>query len=400
MATSLLIEPANWTGMTYPEILRMLWQATGERLQTCAPDRFNNFRNQTQKLDYMTMLRNITSALKNMLNEEFSGFWNPAFDPFAQAFPPTFVTQDLTWNMTDMLADIGDAFFYDFSTAYNAPPTPFFNYTVGYRQGVDTGMPAYLVQYYNMITRLKKPVMDWQLVKNQFEYGLWDEGVETSSVANGERTPGSNSGLRSRRLTLFMEGQSVGYGSPFNDPYEPWPAVQPDHDADYGLIYQFPPNTGSSRPGAPGTVLELEPRDFLITTTFARFQAAAVDTLGVKDGQDAAYTRVRTNLNYQNFSSGALNGITGRPRDVQWLAYTLDEPDGDLGNPFLKNQLFWVDQTFTGDNADDLFLGDFPGRGAAPDIPVGESQGFQYHLWQLTLFEDWDYEGGYDYYTP
>lgn len=406
MAASLLIPPADWQGYTYMEIVRMLWQATGERLKVSAPDAQNTFPNQTQKLDYMTYLRNISSAIKSMLNEQYSGFSNPAFDPLTQPFPPTFVTADMIWNEADMLAEIGDPFIYDFSeNGYNGVPTAFFDFEEGYRQGVDTGMPPYLVQYYEIITRLKMPIIDWQLAKDREAFGLWDEGITNDPFQNRERTPGSNSSIGSRRLNYRIEGQQVGdtYDAPFNDPYEPWPAVQADHDADYGLIYQFPPNTGSSRPGGVGTVLQILTSNTtnIFTDVRVKFLATANDDpIDGKTEQIATYGRLRQFVDYQNFNVGALAGINGRPRDVKWLAYTLNEDDGDLGNPYLTNQLFFVPQNFTGNVADVIYLGDHPGRGGPPNPAAGTSEGFTYYLWQCTIFEDWDYEGGYDYYTP
>lgn len=399
MADSKLIPPANWSGMTYLEVLWMLHLAACERASVSAQAVARNINPQFTRVHYLTLLKWICSNLKAILGpepyNESLGYLNPSFDFNAQPFPFTFTATDTRWTMTDMLADIGDPEFYDFAeNGLFSNPTPLYDLQREFKDRNGASMPPYLIQYYEIITRLKTTSLSFRPLKDDGKYGSWDDGIE----AEGQEVS-AGSVNRGRKMIFQLEGQSVGFKDPLESRYE-LPAQLAGYNSDYGLIYQFPTNSGSSKPGGPGITPELLPQGSLLDWVESNF-AGATSLAIPNDFHQIAWTRVKVFIDYQNFNQGGLSRFEGMPQNVRMYYYTENYPDGDLGNPYAVETLIEQPITFTGSVADPWYLGDFPGRpGAAPQIPAGNTQGFEARTWENCIFEDWDYDGGFEYYTP
>lgn len=411
MAASLLIHPDNWDGMGYMNVLLMLFEASAERCKVCALVTHKYYSTlPSGNLEHTFIMKAISMNLKAALTindptRRASGYLNDNIDISNIAIPLDIT--DITWDMTAMLADIGDPTFLDYSvdTLKATPPPPLVG-DFGYKS------TEHLIQWYNIITRLKTPFATLAYIGVEDVYGSDDAGIHSIGVEN------PNVDTIGRAATMDLEGINGYYSNTTGGhDYDNWDAAwggqgKIDHDADYPLLYPFPPNDGTTAPDSDTYFMRREDtKPFnlkpvydhkMYFTSRNQYQSEPNPPFASKKyRQEAIYQRIKASIDYSGIS------MNGFPNEVRWIARTVNSVGGVgvVGNPYPTDELFFVDHPISAGVTTDTYFGDYPGRPASiNNLDVATQYtpwvGFETFMDTLTMFESWDYEGGFDYRTP
>lgn len=386
---SKLFHPDTWSGKPWMEVIQNLAEALNERLYGCQESSIINLNTERS---YQNFLSEISDKLKAYI----SRYHNHVDGMTPVSASTNFSINDLRWNMTDMLADIGDPSFYDYDGVALG--------TESYRD-----MEKVLRQYYEIIIRMKQVIIE---ASGAFGYydsfydPTYDNGIEYYTSINSTSTVSANG---SRQFRIRWEGvTATGASSSAGPVGYSWPSEQAQHDTDYSNLYQwFPQRKGPNTTVTDGVYHEMRPLR-------ARFWARAVGntTTGVKSEQTVEYERWDINIEYiqSRFPLSSLNGL---PKKVRF-PYHCEVLNGNaLGSPFTLGSSDYYDTNLPAgpDPVLNFKFGDNTGRPASIDIAYDSGQGtfnpyngFTFHnpISFLRFIEEWDdgTDGGFEYYEP
>ena len=423
MAASKLIPPSNWSGMTYMEIIWMLVKAVEERANVAAGDRFIFRTVESHRYDYLYYLKFICYNLRRILDRTTVGYINPAKDPRLVSMPDNSKVSDIIWNMADILADIGAPSFFDFATNGRiGAPSPINGMTTGFKDGETN--PPYLVQYYEMIIRMKEVLIEFRI---PLSGNPWvEENLITETSRQSREVTTQLQGIYSSRFcwqdTTGLDGAGISISGRLEETRCDGPENISGHDSEWNTGYKTSILDGAAIDDLPNICrTRAESRAFRVqdTKAFGIWDNEIIDHF--KSAQDIELNRIFITLDYQNFSKGNLNLISGRPRNVSAFSFISHYPDGDLSSPYSEGFNF-DDLGVVSWGATNRYIGGYLNQPSPPDLAVtlspstpyltyqqspyyengtciGVEHGWSYEWRDHVIYEDWDYEGGFEYYS-
>ena len=398
---SKLLKPSDWVGMPWMEVLLNLGLACRERSIVSRA----SIQSFTTKATYQVHLHNLSRILKKLA---FRSFFNHVRGlSHVQGAISTDIAS-VAWTMTDLIADIGDAEFYDYE-----------NKVLGNDSYRD--MEYVLIQYYEIIIRLKQPIVG--LVSGNFSeggsyyYHPWrDRGVYEKSGTEGtfEHQCPRIIGREYSGIYTGTSSPGTSWAWPDNPNYGTAINKDTNHNADYQNLYQFLPvdgggNTMITAPLGPVPGFEYGP--FFDIFRYARFRmrASGISSPLTKYNQDGAYTIIKTTFEY-NYNTGSLASVTGRAKSLRYGYTCIHETDGSLNAPWADGETGFYEIPLLSQDAFsiELLFGEHTAKPAAPDIPMKAGLGISpyqgYHLYDLGywawMVEIWDdgTDGAFEYY--
>ena len=428
MAASLLKKPADWAGMTYMEVVWMLYKAIEERCYVCAGDQFIFHYDDIQRLDMFIVLKALCYNIKRILWEDVAGnptagFVNPAKDPSLVTMATTTQMHETVWTLTDLIADIGDPEFYDFAANGRlGAPSPLENMTEGFKLGENN--PPYLVQYYEIATRLSKPIIRFRIRQTNNPWQEYPIVTQTSLVSREATTQlqGINNTRYGWQDTTGLNASGISVSGRIEEVRWDAAANTGAHNTEWSGAYKATVLDGANVDDVPN-ICRSRAESFGFreedTGGFGVGDNMIVDHF--KSAQDIELNRLVFTLDYQNFTVGNLGNVNGRPQNVSLFVSVTDYRSGSDGPIAAGISLDNTGiSTWTGQTVN---VGGYSVVPAAPDHPVdlqpatpynswviggdpvnpgtcyGEEHGWQYEWRDHAITEEWDYEGGYDYYT-